>query len=77
MGRVAPLTHRDAVQISRKLGSAERAQKATSHTQWVKENGNNLLKVTLDEHNSPYTKKLLKSIASQAGMSVRDFCAEL
>ncbi|TAL89868.1 MAG: type II toxin-antitoxin system HicA family toxin, partial [Rhodanobacter sp.] len=73
MGRVPPVTHKDAVRILKNLGFTERPQKATSHTQWVKESEGHLLKVTLDEHNAPYTRKLLKSIASQAGISTPHF----
>lgn len=72
-----PVSHRDAVRILKKLGFTQRPQKATSHTQWVKESGGKLFKVTLDEHDAPYARKLLKSIARQAGLSVKEFCSHL
>ena len=70
MARVPPVTHKDAVRILKNLGFTQRPQKGTSHTQWVREDKRGFFKVTLDEHNAPYTKKLLKSIARYCGLRV-------
>ncbi len=74
--RYPPLTHREAVTALKALGFTKRKSKSTSHEQWVKEYpGKNpaFRKVTLDSHNSPYTKSLLQSILKQAGVSKKAF----
>ena len=71
----SPVKHADAVRGLRAAGFVQLSQKSTSHTQWVlrDEHGNLKRKITLDEHNAPYTNTLLSSIARQAGMSKKKF----
>lgn len=73
MSKTPPVHHKEAVRALRSMGFVQVAQKATSHTQWVKDCDGRRLKVTLDEHGAPYTRFLLKSIAKSAGLSVKEF----
>jgi hypothetical protein len=61
--------------VLRKLGFEPRPQKATSHTQWVRNDDRGFFKVTLDAHLEPYSRILVGSIARQAGITVKDLYA--
>jgi len=83
MSRKAPLTHQDVIRGLKALGFLSRPKKSTSHQQWVRDDcvkGKNVRrKVTVDEHNSPYSNDLVKSMARQAGLSesqFRDACCK-
>lgn len=73
MSKTPPVEHKEAVRALRALGFTQLPQKATSHTQWVKDSPGGRRKVTLDEHHAPYTRFLLKSIAHAAGVSAHEF----
>lgn len=55
------------------LGLTEQSQKSTSHTQWTGTVDGKYRKVTVDAHHSPFSDDLIKSMASQAGLSVKQF----
>ncbi|RQW89923.1 MAG: addiction module toxin, HicA family [Geobacter sp.] len=69
-----PLTSRDVKRGLTKLGFAFRNQKG-SHEQWVKIVDGRIFKVTVDCPKEPFTHDLIKSMASQAGVSKKDFYA--
>lgn len=77
MAKKPPIKHADVVRGLKALGFSQRPNKATSHTQWVKDTNVNgkphRYKVTLDEHNAPYSSELIKSMAKQAGTTERGF----
>lgn len=73
MSKTPPVHHKEAVRALKALGFVQKAQKATSHTQWIRDEPGRRWKVTLDQHDAPYTRFLLKSIASSAGVSVQEF----
>lgn len=78
MGKKAPLKHKDAETALKNLGFIKQDTKSTSHTQWKKYfpgRKPSMRKVTLDQHNSPYHRSLLKNIANQAGVSVAELYA--
>lgn len=68
-----PLTYRDVVGALAALGFTLRPKKSTSHEQWVKTDGGQYLRVTVSGHHSPFSVKLMSSMADQAGMSLADF----
>jgi hypothetical protein len=49
--------------------------KGTSHKQWVKIVAGRIYKVTVDAPKQPFTHDLVKSMASQAGLSKDNFYA--
>lgn len=64
-----PLTCRELKRGLKKLGFEPRKQKSTSHEQWVKIDKGRIYKVTVDCPKEPFTGDLIKSMASQAGIS--------
>lgn len=72
-GRNPPLTCREVKKGLKELGFSPRPQKGTSHEQWVKEENGHLYKVTVDCPKQPFSHDLIKSMASQAGVSKRAF----
>jgi predicted RNA binding protein YcfA (HicA-like mRNA interferase family) len=68
-----PLTCREVKRGLKKLGFEPRKQKGTSHEQWVKVQNGKIFKVTVDCPKEPFTGDLIKSMASQAGISKDDF----
>ncbi|RLA46013.1 MAG: type II toxin-antitoxin system HicA family toxin [Gammaproteobacteria bacterium] len=77
MSQKAPLVHSDVIRGLKALGFVSRPKKSTSHQQWARSEKIKgkavLLKVTVDEHNSPYSNDLVKSMARQAGLSEKQF----
>jgi predicted RNA binding protein YcfA (HicA-like mRNA interferase family) len=61
------------VRALKAMGFVQQAQKATSHTQWTRDDATGRRKVTLDQHQVPHSRFLLKTIAVAAGVSVREF----
>lgn len=58
------------------MGFEERpSTSGTSHVKWVGYFRNEKRVVTVDKHVEPFSKDLIKSIANQAGMSMREFHA--
>ncbi len=69
MVKERPVTHKEFKAVLKHLGFEPRPQKGTSHEQWVFDDGKTFLKVTLDEHNAPYHRRILKLMLNQAGLS--------
>ncbi|WDM67927.1 type II toxin-antitoxin system HicA family toxin [Xanthomonas cucurbitae] len=57
----------------KRLGFESRPQNGTSHEHWVSGEGKPFRKVTLDQHNSPYHRRILKLMLAQAGLSKHEF----
>jgi predicted RNA binding protein YcfA (HicA-like mRNA interferase family) len=68
-----PLTYKDVIRGLKKLGFIQRPKTATTHEQCVKTKDGRFYKVTVDFSKSPYSHDLIKSMASQAGVSKKDF----
>jgi predicted RNA binding protein YcfA (HicA-like mRNA interferase family) len=81
MSRYYPLTCKEVKKILKNLGFTKRKPKGTSHEQWVKTVRKNkkdhLYKVTVDCPKAPFSQDLIKSMASQAGVSKKDFYKNL
>ena len=72
--RNPPLECRDVIKGLKKLGFEERKGKGKgSHESWAKIENGKLYKVTVDKPKSPFGRDLIKSMASQAGVSKRQF----
>jgi|FLOH01.1.fsa_nt_gi predicted RNA binding protein YcfA (HicA-like mRNA interferase family) len=69
------LEHKDVIKALRALGFDAQPKKGTSHQHWKfsDSEGTLLHKVTVDEPKSPFGPVLVKSMASQAGLSVKRF----
>ncbi len=71
-GKHPPLTCREVKKGLGRLGFKYRNQKG-SHEQWVKVTDGRIFKVTVDCPKEPFTHDLIKSMASQAGVSKNEF----
>lgn len=71
-----PLSARDVRTILRNLGFTHRSTTG-GHEQWTRNEPAPFRKVTLAAHNEPFTDTIVRYMANQAGMSVRDFYAAL
>ena len=69
----APLSAADIERGLKALGFEERPKKGTSHTQWAGQINGHFRKVTVDAHHEPFSDDLTKSMANQAGISVKQF----
>lgn len=67
-----PLTCKEVKRILQSLGFHYRNTEG-SHENWIKDEGGRRWKVTVDCPKQPFTDFLIKSMASQAGVSVREF----
>ena len=70
--KIPELTYSEVTTGLKKLGFIKRKNKSTAHEQWVAENP--FRKVTVDKHTAPFSRFLVKSMAEQAELSVREFC---
>lgn len=79
MGRwKRPLTTKEVNAILTNLGFEPRPQAGTSHIHWVPKDKNSAFrKVTVDPPKSPFGDFLVRSMARQAGVSLREFYAAL
>jgi len=69
-----PLEAREVYAILRNLGFAPRKQNGTSHEHWVPiDPAASFRKVTVDEPKAPFGEFLVRSMARQAGVSLREF----
>ncbi len=68
-----PLEYRAIVKGLKRLGFVEQKQGATGHIHWVKVGPNGIRKVTVSKHLAPFSHKLIKWMAVQAGVSKREF----
>lgn len=67
-----PLTCKEVKKILINLGFKLKDQKG-SHEQWIKDIGGKRFKVTVDCPKAPFSHRLIKYMASQAGVSRRTF----
>lgn len=72
-----PLTCDEVKQILKNLGFSPRPKKGTSHEQWVTPQGVPFRRVTVDCPKAPFTRDLISSMASQAGVTKKQFYAAL
>ena len=70
--KIPQLTYKEVITGLKKLGFAKQANKSTAHEQWVADNP--FRKVTVDKHIAPFDAYLVKSMAKQAGLNVKEFC---
>jgi predicted RNA binding protein YcfA (HicA-like mRNA interferase family) len=73
-----PLEYRDVIRGLKNLGFEKRSSKktsGTSHEQWIKDVEGKRFKVTVDKPKAPFGQDLIKSMASQAGVSKKAFYA--
>lgn len=69
-----PLKASEVRTILKNLGFEPRKQHGTSHEHWVPSNPDApFRKVTVDEPQSPFGEFLIRSMARQAGVSLRQF----
>ena len=71
-GKHPPLTSREVKRGLKILGFEFRTQKG-SHEQWIKDKDGKRYKVTVDCPKEPFSADLITSMASQAGVSKKDF----
>lgn len=67
-----PLTAREVRRILQRLGFVHR-DTVGGHEQWVRDAPSPFRKVTLSAHNAPFADTIVRYMALQAGVSVRDF----
>ena len=72
-----PLTCAQVKEILKILGFKPRPQKGTSHEHWVKKENGSFLKVTIDCPKSPFSHDLIRYMARQAGVNIKQFYAAL
>lgn len=70
--KIPALKYKEVVKGLEKLGFSKRKNKATSHEQWVCDAP--FRKVTVDKHESPFSRFLVQAMAKQAGVPVKEFC---
>ena len=68
-----PLTCKKVKRGLKSLGFRPTQIKGTSHEHWKKIKNGILYKVTVDCPKSPFSQDLIKSMASQAGVSKKEF----
>ena len=71
-GAHPPLTDSDVIHGLKVLGFSFRSQKG-SHEQWIRNDHRGFFKVTVDRPKAPFGQDLIKSMASQAGVSKNAF----
>jgi predicted RNA binding protein YcfA (HicA-like mRNA interferase family) len=71
-GVYPPLTCKDVKRILKVLGFVFR-NKEGSHENWVRELPKPFRKVTVDCPKAPFSQMLIESMASQAGVSKKEF----
>ncbi|HGD3355421.1 TPA: type II toxin-antitoxin system HicA family toxin [Morganella morganii] len=72
--KLSPLTYREITTGLKKLGFTLK-RTTSSHEQWEKKDGSTKWLVTVDEHHSPFSRDLIKSMARQAGVNSKLFHA--
>jgi predicted RNA binding protein YcfA (HicA-like mRNA interferase family) len=71
-----PLTAREVRSILVALGFGHRSTEG-GHEQWVRSEPAPFRKVTLSAHTQPFVDTIVRYMAQQAGVSVREFYAAL
>ena len=67
-----PLTAREVRQIAKNLGFSYRST-AGGHEQWTREWPVPFRKLTISAHNEPFANMIVRYLANQAGVTVREF----
>ena len=67
-----PLTAREVKRIAKNLGFAYRNTEG-GHENWVRETPPPFRKLTIDAHLEPFTNTLIRYMAQQVGLSVKEF----
>ncbi len=76
--RERPVKDDEFKRVLAHLGFSCRSKTGTSHEQWVKTDPDGTFwRVTVDSHNAPYHRKMLKLMLHQAGLKKNDFFAIL
>lgn len=77
MSRVKrPLTAREVRSILKTLGFVHRSTTG-GHEQWTRDDPKPFRKVTLAAHNEPFVDTIVRFMATQAGVTVKEFYAAL
>lgn len=71
-----PLTAKEVRLIAKNLGFALRSTEG-GHEQWVRNEPPPFRKLTISGHNEPFVDTIVRYMAQQAGVSVKDFYAAL
>lgn len=71
-----PLTAKEVRRIARNLGFRHR-ETTGGHEQWVRDAPPPFRKLTISAHNEPFADTIVRYMALQAGVSVKDFYAAL
>ena len=67
-----PLTAKEVRQIAKALGFVKGSTHG-GHEHWTRDTPPPFRKLTIDAHIAPFSDYLIKCMASQAGVSIRDF----
>lgn len=76
-GQHPPLTCAEVKAVLKRLGFEPLPRTGTSHEQWAKTEGGRRFKVTVDCPKQPFSHDIIRYMARQAGVSVREFYAAL
>lgn len=77
-GHFRPVSVKEVEAVLKYLGFVARAQRATSHINWVRGEGTrDFCKVTVDANNAPFKDQALKWMLDQMGITKKDFYAIL
>ena len=71
-----PLTAREVRKIAKNLHFEHRSTEG-GHEQWVRESPPPFRKLTISAHNEPFANTIVKYMAQQVGLSVKEFYAAL
>lgn len=71
-----PLTAKEVRTIAKNLGFRHRNTEG-GHEQWVRDEPAPFRKMTIDPHIAPFADTLVRYMAQQAGVTVREFYAAL
>jgi predicted RNA binding protein YcfA (HicA-like mRNA interferase family) len=74
-GHHPPLTCAEVKSILKNLGFKPSPRTGTSHEQWEKVENNRKFKVTVDCPKQPFSHDLIRYMARQAGVTVKEFYA--
>ncbi|HFD3865782.1 type II toxin-antitoxin system HicA family toxin [Klebsiella pneumoniae] len=73
--KLSPLKYAEVVRALQALGFVMKPKTGTAHEQWIRKTETSKHVVTVDKHNSPFSRDLIKSMAKQAGVDARKFHA--
>lgn len=73
MGAERPVSAREFRAVLIQQGFTLRPRTSTSHEQWVRTDARGFFKVTVDAHNQPFHRTVLRYMLRQAGLSKSEF----